>query len=180
MARVTVEDCLHNVDNRFQLVLVAAKRARQLTMGKEPMVDWENDKATVVALREISAGLVDRSILEKEVEEEKKEETLEDLLAAADIDGDAAAATATESAAAGSAETVAISSDATTVVTSSDASLATPEMTSVVAGSEPVSALAAETEATETDIKPNMPVSTDDAPKSDVEPGNSIDDTPNI
>ena len=83
MARVTVEDCLHNVDNRFQLVLVAAKRARQLTMGKEPMVGWENDKATVVALREISAGLVDRTILEKEVEE-KKEETLEDLLAAAD------------------------------------------------------------------------------------------------
>ncbi|NOX42710.1 MAG: DNA-directed RNA polymerase subunit omega, partial [Gammaproteobacteria bacterium] len=80
MARVTVEDCLHNVDNRFQLVLVAAKRARQLTMGKEPMVDWENDKATVVALREISAGLVDRTILQKKVEE-KKEETLEDLLA---------------------------------------------------------------------------------------------------
>ncbi len=84
MARVTVEDCLHNVDNRFQLVLVAAKRARQLTMGKEPMVAWENDKATVVALREISAGLVDRTILEKVVEEEKKEETLEELLAAAD------------------------------------------------------------------------------------------------
>ena len=84
MARVTVEDCLQNVDNRFQLVLVAAKRARQLTMGKEPMVDWENDKATVVALREISEGFIDRSILEKEPEVEKKEESLEDLLAAAD------------------------------------------------------------------------------------------------
>ena len=84
MARVTVEDCLQNVDNRFQLVLVAAKRARQLTMGKEPLVDWENDKATVVALREISEGLVDRSILDKEPEPVKQEESLEDLLAAAE------------------------------------------------------------------------------------------------
>ncbi len=59
MARVTVEDCLDNVDNRFELVMVASKRARQLTIGgKEPKVDWENDKATVVALREIAEGLV--------------------------------------------------------------------------------------------------------------------------
>ena len=63
MARVTVEDCLDNVDNRFELVLAASKRARQIANGREPMVDWENDKPTVVALREISAGLVDRSIL---------------------------------------------------------------------------------------------------------------------
>ena len=56
MARVTVEDCLDNVDNRFQLVLVATKRARQIANGKEPMVAWENDKPTVVALREISEG----------------------------------------------------------------------------------------------------------------------------
>ena len=63
MARVTVEDCLDNVDNRFQLVLVAAKRAREITMGKEPMVAWENDKATVVALREIADGLVGPAIL---------------------------------------------------------------------------------------------------------------------
>jgi len=86
MARVTVEDCLDNVDNRFQLVLVSAKRARQLTMGKEPMVDWENDKATVVALREVSKGLVDRTILDEKKEEAPKEETLEDLLAAADAE----------------------------------------------------------------------------------------------
>ena len=66
MARVTVEDCLDNVDNRFQLVLVATKRARQIANGKEPMVPWENDKATVVALREIAEGLVGRSILEEE------------------------------------------------------------------------------------------------------------------
>lgn len=59
MARVTVEDCLDHVDNRFELVMVASKRARQLTIGgKDPKVDWENDKATVVALREIAEGLV--------------------------------------------------------------------------------------------------------------------------
>ena len=64
MARVTVEDCLENVDNRFQLVQVATKRARQLAGGSDPMVEWENDKPTVVALREIAEGLVDRTILE--------------------------------------------------------------------------------------------------------------------
>ncbi len=64
MARVTVEDCLDNVDNRFELVMLATKRARQIsTGGKEPRLAWENDKPTVVALREIAAGLVDRSIL---------------------------------------------------------------------------------------------------------------------
>ncbi len=64
MARVTVEDCLDNVDNRFQLVLVATKRARQLANGRDAMVDWENDKPTVVALREIADGLIGREILE--------------------------------------------------------------------------------------------------------------------
>jgi len=64
MARITVEDCLDHVENRFELVLVSAKRARQLaTGGKEPLVPWENDKPTVVALREIEEGLVDASIL---------------------------------------------------------------------------------------------------------------------
>lgn len=58
MARVTVEDCLKNVKNRFELVIVAAKRARQLMRGKDPKVDWDNDKATVVALREIAEGFV--------------------------------------------------------------------------------------------------------------------------
>jgi len=57
MARITVEDCLQNVKNRFELVLLAAKRARLLMRGTvEPKVQWENDKATVVALREIAAG----------------------------------------------------------------------------------------------------------------------------
>lgn len=63
MARLTVEDCLDNVENRFQLVLVAAKRARQIAMGGEPMVPLDNDKPTVVALREISEGFVTNSIL---------------------------------------------------------------------------------------------------------------------
>ena len=64
MARVTVEDCLENVDNRFELVMVSSKRARQIaTLGKEPMVPIENDKPTVLALREIAEGFIDASIL---------------------------------------------------------------------------------------------------------------------
>lgn len=70
MARVTVEDCLTNVDNRFQLVLVATKRARQISLGAEPFIDQENDKPTVLALREIAEGLVTRDILEDPVEED--------------------------------------------------------------------------------------------------------------
>lgn len=71
MARITVEDCLEKVDNRFDLVLVASKRARQIaTGGKEPQVPWENDKPTVVALREIAAGLVDSTILDESDEVE--------------------------------------------------------------------------------------------------------------
>ncbi|MDH2433280.1 DNA-directed RNA polymerase subunit omega [Pokkaliibacter sp. MBI-7] len=70
MARVTVEDCLENVENRFELVMVASKRARQLaTGGREPKVAWENDKATVVALREIAQGSVTRTTLEAEEED---------------------------------------------------------------------------------------------------------------
>lgn len=68
MARVTVEDCLGFVKNRFELVLVASKRARDLTLGAvDPSVPWENDKATVVALREIAGGFVNASILEEPV-----------------------------------------------------------------------------------------------------------------
>ncbi|WP_137819059.1 MULTISPECIES: DNA-directed RNA polymerase subunit omega [unclassified Pseudomonas] len=67
MARVTVEDCLDNVDNRFELVMLATKRSRQLaTGGKEPKVAWENDKPTVVALREIAAGLIDYNVIAEE------------------------------------------------------------------------------------------------------------------
>ena len=71
MARVTVEDCLENVDNRFELVMVSSKRARQIaTEGKEPMVAIENDKPTVVALREIADGVVDADILTEKVQDE--------------------------------------------------------------------------------------------------------------
>ena len=70
MARVTVEDCLNNVDNRFQLVLVATKRARQISLGSEPYVEPENDKPTVLALREIAEGFVTRDILNEVIEEE--------------------------------------------------------------------------------------------------------------
>ncbi len=59
MARVTVEDCLKNVKNRFELVIIASRRARQLMRGKEAKVAWDNDKATVVALREIALGYTD-------------------------------------------------------------------------------------------------------------------------
>ncbi len=66
MARVTVTDCLDHVDNRFQLVLIATKRARQLILGAEPFVDIENDKPTVLALREIAAGHINASILDQD------------------------------------------------------------------------------------------------------------------
>ena len=73
MARVTVEDCLDHVDNRFELVMLATKRSRQLaTGGKEPKLAWENDKPTVVALREIAAGLMNYDVIAHDdiVEEE--------------------------------------------------------------------------------------------------------------
>ncbi len=58
MARLTVEDCLIHIDNRYDLVALASKRARQLTLGKDALVDEDNDKPTVIALREIAAGLI--------------------------------------------------------------------------------------------------------------------------
>ena len=74
MARVTVEDCLEQIDNRFDIVMIASRRARQLqTGGKDPQVPAHNDKPTVLALREIAAGLVGYSILD-EVEVRKSED----------------------------------------------------------------------------------------------------------
>lgn len=74
MARITVEDCLEKVANRFELVMVASRRARQLqTGGKDPLVAEDNDKPTVVALREIAAGLVDKSILNEVIQEPTEE-----------------------------------------------------------------------------------------------------------
>ncbi len=67
MARITVEDCLDKVDNRFELIMIASKRSRQIaTGGRDPKLPEENDKATVIALREIAAGLVDKSILSED------------------------------------------------------------------------------------------------------------------
>ncbi len=65
MARVTVEDCLEKIDNRFKLIMVASKRARQIAMGTEPLVEWENDKPTVVALREIADELITEDSLKE-------------------------------------------------------------------------------------------------------------------
>ena len=63
MARITVEDCLEVVDNRFELVLMATKRARQLAKGSDPLVESTNDKPTVLALREIAAGNITAEML---------------------------------------------------------------------------------------------------------------------
>jgi DNA-directed RNA polymerase subunit omega len=76
MARITVEDCVEKIPNMFQLVLVAAKRARQLANGAHPMVDWENDKPTVVALREVAEGYITEDILTQ------RDQPVDDLLAA--------------------------------------------------------------------------------------------------
>ncbi|MBV1913026.1 MAG: DNA-directed RNA polymerase subunit omega [Cycloclasticus sp.] len=64
MARVTVSDCLEKLDNRFELVLLASRRARQIMDGAEPSLELENDKPTVVALREIAAGNITEEVLD--------------------------------------------------------------------------------------------------------------------
>ncbi len=67
MARVTVEDCLDHVDNRFELVMLATRRARGLrSYGNEPLIPEENDKATVIALREIAEGLISHEMLDSQ------------------------------------------------------------------------------------------------------------------
>ena len=74
MARITVEDCLENVDNRFQLVMLATRRARQMyTHAAEPLLPIENDKPTVLALREIAEGLINDEMLDAQ------EVTVEDV-----------------------------------------------------------------------------------------------------
>lgn len=94
MARITVEDCLEHVENRFELVMVASKRARQIqTGGKDPMVSEDNDKPTVLALREIADELVDASILIDTAQVEAEE-------GVANLEGDEAAPEAAEEGAA--------------------------------------------------------------------------------
>lgn len=95
MARITVEDCLENVDNRFELVMVSSKRARQIqTGGKDALVSLDNDKPTVLALREIADGLIDAKILI-----EKPSVELEDVFEEKpSVDADATEAVAADSA----------------------------------------------------------------------------------
>ena len=113
MARITVEDCLDNVENRFELVLVAARRARQLHLGHDPLVPENRDKHTVIALREIAEGFVTRDIL-KEAEVDPREE-LEEVFGTAEGSGEStegASEAATPEAASGDGEEeVAISAD---------------------------------------------------------------------
>lgn len=88
MARVTVEDCLDNVENRFQLVLVATKRARQLSAGAEPTVTRANDKATVIALREIAGGFVTSAILDEaplQIGDESDDDTINPVGTSGDV-----------------------------------------------------------------------------------------------
>lgn len=65
MARITIEDCLHTITNRFELTLAATYRARQLTAGNTPLVEADRDKPCVVALREIAAGKIGREMLNR-------------------------------------------------------------------------------------------------------------------
>jgi DNA-directed RNA polymerase subunit omega len=89
MARITVEDCLELVDNRFELVLMASRRARQITKGAQAMVDDEDDKPTVTALREIAAGEVSTELLDA-VDQAERERAEREALewAAAEVDDD--------------------------------------------------------------------------------------------
>lgn len=89
MARITVEDCLKVVDNRFELVLMGTKRARQIARGATPTVDDENDKPTVVALREIAEGTVNKAMIE-EIDRQERERAEREALewAAAEVDDD--------------------------------------------------------------------------------------------
>jgi DNA-directed RNA polymerase subunit omega len=75
MARITVEDCLEHVDNRFDLVLLAARRARQIAQGADPLVPAENDKPTVIALREIAENLVSINTMD-EMEQQRELERI--------------------------------------------------------------------------------------------------------
>lgn len=83
MARITVQDCLENVDNRFELVLTASRRARQVSLGAEPRVPRENDKPTVIALREIAEGLIGREVLDEPEADSMPEAALEEEAAEA-------------------------------------------------------------------------------------------------
>ncbi len=88
MARVTVEDAVEKVGNRFDLVLIASRRARQIaTGGKDPLVEPENDKPTVIALREIEAGLITTEVMDSSERHEQVQQDSAELAAVAAIVG---------------------------------------------------------------------------------------------
>ncbi|NNE64905.1 MAG: DNA-directed RNA polymerase subunit omega [Gammaproteobacteria bacterium] len=93
MARITVEDCLEHIDNRFDLVLLASRRARQIAQGADPLVPAENDKPTVIALREIAEGLISTSGMDemeaqREIERISTDDDLIRQIAQASLDHD--------------------------------------------------------------------------------------------
>ena len=82
MARVTVEDAVKQVGNRFDLVLIAARRARQIAVqGRDPLVDEENDKPTVIALREIEAGLISTAFMDAQDRQDLQEQEAAEMAA---------------------------------------------------------------------------------------------------
>lgn len=88
MARVTVEDAVDKIGNRFDLILVAARRARQISVeGKEPMVPLENDKPTVLALREIEKGYITNSVLDEQERRDQLQQEASEMAAVAAIIG---------------------------------------------------------------------------------------------
>ncbi|WP_018691583.1 DNA-directed RNA polymerase subunit omega [Algicola sagamiensis] len=88
MARVTVEDAVDKIGNRFDLILVAARRARQLAVeGKDPLVEVENDKPTVIALREIESGLINNTSMDEQERIEQEEQEAAEFAAVAAIVG---------------------------------------------------------------------------------------------
>jgi len=93
MARITVEDCLEHVENRFDLVLLAARRARQIARGADPLVPPENDKPTVIALREIAENLINSSSMDEmeaqaEIEKIASDDDLIRQIAQASLEAD--------------------------------------------------------------------------------------------
>ena len=95
MARITVEDCLEHIENRFDLVLLAARRARQIAQGADPLVPAENDKPTVLALREIAENLISESSMDEmeaqaEIEKIATDDDLIRQIAQASLEADEA------------------------------------------------------------------------------------------
>jgi len=88
MARVTIQNAVEKIGNRFDLILLAARRARQMqTGGKEPLVPEDNDKPTVIALREIEAGLITQEILDTQERQEQQEQEAAELASVSAITG---------------------------------------------------------------------------------------------